>query len=95
MVAGQTPLSAAHFVKPRKTAWIVLLVSALALVFAGVLIARNWPFSEAKVTQSLQEDFPATVTFQKFPSTFFPHPAALVRASLSGGLAAPPTRLPS
>jgi hypothetical protein len=77
MVDGQTPLSAAHFVKPRKTARLVLLVSAMALVFAGVLIARHWPFSEAKVKQSLQEDFPATVTFQKFRSTFFPHPGCV------------------
>ena len=79
--------------KSRKTARLVLV--ALAPAIAGMVIALHWPFSEAKVTQSLQEDFPATVTFQKFPSTFFPHPAALVRASLSGGLAAPPTRLPS
>jgi hypothetical protein len=75
MVAGQTPLSAAHFVKARKTALLVLV--ALALAIAGILIALHWPFSEAKVTQSLQEDFPATVTFQKFHSTFFPHPGCV------------------
>jgi hypothetical protein len=77
MVVGQTPLSAAHFVKARKTVLLVLVVCALALAFAGILIARHWPFSEAKVTQSLQEDFPATVTFQKFRSTFFPHPGCV------------------
>src|SRR5580704_18095762 len=66
MVARQTPLSAAHFVKARKIALLVLVV-----------VARHWPFSERKVTQSLQEDFPATVTFQKFHSTFFPHPGCV------------------
>jgi hypothetical protein len=56
MVAGQTPLSAAHSVKAGKTALLVLVVFPLALAFAGILIARHWPFSEAKVTQSLQKD---------------------------------------
>jgi len=77
MVAGQTPLSAAHFVKARKTALPVLVAFALALAIAGIPIALHWPFSEAKLTQSLQEDFPATVTFQKFHSTFFPHPGCV------------------
>ena len=77
MVAGHTALSAAYFVNRRKTALLVLGAFALALAFAGVLIARHWPFSEAKVKQSLQEDFPATVSFQKFHSTFFPHPGCV------------------
>jgi hypothetical protein len=68
MVAGQTPLSAARFVKVRKTALFVQV--ALALAIAGIGIALHWPFSETKVTQSLEEGFPATVTFQKFHSTF-------------------------
>jgi hypothetical protein len=75
MVAGQTPLSAAHFVKARKTALLVLV--ALAPAIAGMVIALHWPFSEAKVTQSLQEDLPATVTFRKFHSTFFPRPGCV------------------
>jgi hypothetical protein len=70
MVAGQTPLSAAHFVKARR---LLLVLVALALAIAGILIALHGPLSEVKVTQSLQEDFPATVTLQKFHSTFSPH----------------------
>jgi hypothetical protein len=77
MVSGQTPLSADHFVKARKTALLVLVVFALALALAGILIARDWPFSEAEVRQSLQRDFPATVAFQKFHSTFFPQPGCV------------------
>jgi hypothetical protein len=44
------------------------------LTIAGMVIALPWPFREARVTQSLQEDFPATVTFQKLHSTCFSHP---------------------
>lgn len=63
--------------KVRKTALVILAVLLLALVIGGVLIATHWPFSQANVVQSLQEDFPATVTFQKFHSTFFPHPGCV------------------
>ena len=41
MVAGQTPLSAAHFVKARKTALFVHVAPALAI--AGILIAQHCP----------------------------------------------------
>ena len=63
--------------KARKTALVVLIVVVVAFAWGGILLARHWPFSEAKVTQSLQEDFPATVAFQKFHSTFFPHPGCV------------------
>jgi hypothetical protein len=93
MVAGQTPLSAAHFVKARKTALLVLV--ALAPAIAGMVIALHWPFSEAKVTQSLQEDLPATVTFRKFHSTFFPRPGCVGEGLAFRRLGSSPTRLPS
>jgi len=64
-------------VKTRKIALLVLALIALALASGGIVIARHWPFSEAMVTKALQEDFPATVTFQKFHSTFFPHPGCV------------------
>ena len=63
--------------KARKAALVILAVLLLALAIGGVLIATHWPFSQANVIQSLQEDFPATVTFQKFHSTFFPHPGCV------------------
>ena len=63
--------------RARKPALVVVAVIAMALAFGGVLLARHWPFSQAMVTQSLQEDFPATVTFQRFHSTFFPHPGCV------------------
>ncbi len=56
---------------------IVLLGLAGVVLVAGlvaVVVARDWPFSQARVTQSLQSTFPATVKFQKCRSTYFPHP---------------------
>jgi hypothetical protein len=70
MVAGQTPLSAAHFVKARKTALLVLV--ALAPAIAGMVIALHWPFSEAKVTQSLQGRSSCDRHFPEIPLYFFP-----------------------
>jgi AsmA-like C-terminal region len=68
---------AIHSVKLGKTAFLVLGAVALALGIAGVVLALHWPFSQDRVTQSLQESFPATVTFQKFHSTYFPHPGCV------------------
>jgi hypothetical protein len=68
---------AAHPVKLTKIAFVVLVVVALVLGIGGVILARNWPFSQARITQSLQESFPATVTFQKFRPTYFPHPGCI------------------
>jgi AsmA-like C-terminal region len=68
---------APHSVKLSKTALLVLAVFTLALGMGGVILALHWPFSQERITQSLQQDFPATVTFQKFHSTYFPHPGCL------------------
>jgi hypothetical protein len=64
-------------VNVRKAALALLAGFLLVLVVGGIAVARHWPFSQANVTQSLQGDFPATVTFQKFHFTFFPHPGCI------------------
>jgi hypothetical protein len=51
---------------------VVLIVGGL-----GIVLARHWPFSQERVTQSLQSTFPATVTFGRFHSTYFPHPGCI------------------
>jgi hypothetical protein len=68
---------AIHSVKLSKTTFLVLAVIALALGIGGVILALHWPFSQDRITQSLQESFPATVTFQKFRPTYFPHPGCV------------------
>ena len=63
--------------KARKLALILLGAISLGIAAGGILVARHWPFSQAAVAESLQEDFPATVTFDKFRTTFFPHPGCV------------------
>ncbi len=66
--------------RPVDVKKIVLLGLAGAVLVAGlvaVVVARDWPFSQERVTQSLQSTFPATVKFQKFHSTYFPHPGCI------------------
>jgi hypothetical protein len=64
-------------VKLSKTALIGLAVVTLALGIGGATLALHWPFSQHRVTESLQASFPATVTFQGFHSTYFPHPGCV------------------
>jgi AsmA-like C-terminal region len=64
-------------VKVGKVALAAAAVFLLLLAVGACEVARHWPFSQANVTAALQEDFPATVTFQKFHSTFFPHPGCV------------------
>src|ERR1700733_1304159 len=61
----------------RPIALTVLGVALLAMIVGGVLLATHWPFSQAQVTQSLQETFPATITFGKFYATYFPNPGCV------------------
>ncbi len=61
----------------KKLALFGLPTLPLALAVFAILLARHWPFSRARVTQSLQSTFPATVTFKKFRSTYFPHPGCV------------------
>jgi len=56
---------------------VVVSMLALALAIGGTLIARHWPFSERTVTEALQEEFPATVTFNKFHAISFPRPGCV------------------
>jgi AsmA-like C-terminal region len=60
----------------KKASW-ALLALAVLMATAATVMAPRWPFSQRKVTQSLQETFPATVTFQKFHATYFPHPGCV------------------
>ncbi len=57
--------------------WTVAAVLALVLCAFAVFMILRWPFSQARIVQSLQETFPAAVTFQKFRPTYFPHPGCV------------------
>lgn len=73
----KTQNRAAHSMKVSKTALLVFGVFTLALGIGGMILALHWPFSQEGITQSLQEDFPVTVSFQKFHSAYFPHPGCV------------------
>jgi AsmA-like C-terminal region len=64
-------------VSVKKLALVGLPMLLLALAIFTTLLARHWPFSKARVTQSLQSTFPATVTFTKFRATYLPHPGCV------------------
>ena len=67
-------------------------LAAVALILGGlgIVLARHWPFSQERVTQSLRSTFPASVTFQKFHSTYFPHPGCLAEGVVFMRLGATP-----
>jgi AsmA-like protein len=67
-------------VNVKKLALLGLAAALLAMLVFAALLARDWPFSQTRVTQSLQTTFPATVTFQKFHSTYFPHPGCVAQS---------------
>jgi AsmA-like C-terminal region len=75
--------------KILKTARIALAALFVILVVGGIVLATHWPFSEGKIKQSLQETFPATVTFQKFHATYFPHPGCIAEGVIFTRLGAP------
>jgi hypothetical protein len=64
---------------------VVLVVGIVAVV-----VARHWPFSQERVMQSLRSTFPATVSFQKFHSTYFPHPGCIAEGAVFTRLGATP-----
>src|SRR5579871_6360394 len=55
----------------RKIA-IAAVVIVLGLAASLILLARNWPFSEAAVIQALQDRFARQVQIGAFHKTFFP-----------------------
>ena len=72
---------------------IVLLgLAAVVLILGnlGIVLVPHWPFSRECVTQSLQSTFPASLTFQKFHSTYFPHPGCIAGGVVFNRLGATP-----
>ncbi len=93
-LVGEKPGNRERSARIVKIAVVVAAVLVLALAAAGTVLALHWPFSQARVTQSLQEDFPASVTFEKFHSTFFPHPGCVGEGVAFRWLGSLPSTLP-
>lgn len=54
--------------------WILVSAAVVlpAIAVVGILLAFNWPFSQAAVTKTLEDRFVRQVKIRKFRSTFFP-----------------------
>ena len=48
-----------------------------APIIAGAILAMQWPFSQVKVTEALQEVMPGSVQFRTFHSTYLPNPGCV------------------
>jgi hypothetical protein len=57
--------------------WMVIAALLVTLSAFAVFVILRWPFSQQRMVQSLQETFPATVTFQNFRASYFPHPGCV------------------
>jgi hypothetical protein len=74
----------------KKIVLLGLATVVLILGNLGIVLMRHWPFSRERVTQSLQSTFPASVTFQKFHFTYFPHPGCIAEGVVFNRLGATP-----
>ena len=63
--------------KIRRIGFVALIAFLLGAGISFAVLARHWPFSQERIAQSLQDTFPATVSFQKFRPTYFPHPGCV------------------
>jgi AsmA-like protein len=54
--------------------WILVsaAIVAIGVAVAAILLALNWPFTQAAVTKTLQDRFARQVQVRKFRSTYFP-----------------------
>ncbi|HEY2499357.1 MAG TPA: hypothetical protein VGK24_20035 [Candidatus Angelobacter sp.] len=61
----------------KKIAWIVLAAVIIGLAVLGGLLAANWPFTRAAMTQRLEQASSAKVEMRGFRSTYFPYPGCI------------------
>jgi hypothetical protein len=75
----------------RAAKYLGIAVAVFVLSFFA-LLAFRWPFTESAVRQSLDETFPAKVSFQKFQRVYFPHPGCIAEGVAFRWLATPNAR---
>src|SRR6266576_3609025 len=77
-MATLTPLLVERRLQIRRWGVVIAIVLALA-IGSLVFLARNWPFTEAAVVQSLEAASSSKVKIGSFQRTYFPHPGCIAR----------------
>lgn len=68
-----------RFRESKKLGIMALAAAGLMVTIFLIALAYHWPFSQARIQQSLEEMFAGTVTFQNFHATYFPRPGGTIR----------------
>ena len=77
-MATLTPLPVQPRIHIRRWGLITAVVSLL-VIGSSVFLARNWPFTEVAVVQSLEAASSSKVKIGSFQRTYFPHPGCIAR----------------
>ena len=91
-MATLTPLPTQRRVQVRRWGLVIATISLL-VIGSLVFLARNWPFTEAAVVQSLEAASSSKVKLGCFQRPYFPHPGCVARDLVfrhQSGSATPP-----
>src|SRR5579864_8234247 len=56
----------------RRWIFVVAAIVAVGIAAAAIVLALNWPFTQAAVTKALEDRFARDVKIRNFRSTYFP-----------------------
>lgn len=91
--ANPSPASSTRQSVPR----VLIIIAAVFILFILsmiVLLIWHWPFSQARITDSIEATFPVKVTYTSFRSTYFPHPGCVAEGVAFHWLATRPQAPP-
>jgi hypothetical protein len=80
--AGDPPYRVPRFLKIIAAIFILFILTVMALLI------WHWPFSQARITESIETTFPVKVTYASFRATYFPHPGCVAEGVTLHWLAA-------
>lgn len=69
--AGHPPHRVLRFLRIFAATFILLILSMI------VLLIWHWPFSQARIKESIETTFPVKVNYASFHATYFPHPGCV------------------
>ena len=79
--ARQTePVNVSPAGHPDRVLRFLKVIAVIFVLFISGLLALliwHWPFSQARITESIETTFPVKVTYASFHSTYFPHPGCV------------------